>query len=365
MENFEALSAQFGVPLADVTMIALNTHGVRTNNGLGRARCMIAPDAAKGRAFRTIVATNRLDSRFEVDGDQLLLDGLSIGQVGRIEHDDARLGYFRDGRRILTLNTNARSHCTGCVFCPNTGSDASDPKVNTATDELLNWLSVMCQREGVANLSAVEQVNLSTSCFGDEHSAIEHLRFLRRELAALGFRGRLGILSSVIRSRAGFDEIVRDVGPFALFLTLECVTRRDLWLKETKASLSSSAALDVLCQARDAGCSTGVTLVVGLDVIEDVCAWLSDALPHLTDFPNLQVYQVHSRFMQAAGVMGGQPVRWFLEARVALEKCLRPFRDDIRPEHWQNYRPFWYTQYLGEDLCTPGTVIFSQQAAIL
>ncbi|MDF0492755.1 hypothetical protein [Bradyrhizobium yuanmingense] len=363
MENFEALSAQFGVPLADVTMIALNAHGVCANNGLGRARCMIAPDAAQGRVFRTIVATNRVDSRFDIDGDRLLLDGSSIGRASKIEHDDARLGYFRDGQRILTLNTNARSHCTGCVFCPNTGSDASDPKVDTATDELRNWLSLMCQREGIADLSRVEQVNLSTSCFGDEQAAIEHLRFLRRELNALGFRGRLGILSSVIRSRAGFDKVVHEVGPFALFLTLECVTRRDLWLKESKASLGTLAALDLLRQARSAGCSTGVTLVVGLDLIEDVCAWLSEALPELTEFPNLQVYQVHSRFMQAAGAMGIQPIRWFLEARIALENCLRPFRAQLRPEHWQNYRPFWYTQYLGEDLCSPGTVMFSQQAA--
>ncbi len=359
MEDFSRLSEKYGIPPADVVMIALNAHGVRSVSGLGRARCLVAPEMAAGRIFRTIIATGRPESPFEVDGDRLLLDGVTAARVTRIEHDDARLGYFRDQQRVLTLNTHSRSSCTGCVFCPNTGNDASDPRVNTATDELSNWLAVLCQREGIADLSGVEQANLSTSCFGNEGAAIEHLKFLRGALARMGFKGRLGILSSVIRTQEGFRELAETVGPFALFLTLECVTRRALWLKESKANLTPAAAVEVLATARDAGCSTGVTLVVGLDPLADLGAWLSEALPHVSDFPNLQIYQAHSSYMQAAGVMGDDPLEWFLGARCTLEDWLYRYKDRLRPEHWQNYRPFWYTQYLGEELCTPGTVMLS------
>lgn len=358
MEELSRLGDRFSVPHADVLMIALNAHGVRFDSGIGRARCAVAPEAAPGRIFRTILATSRPDSPFDIAGDRLLLDGATVGKVTVVEHDDARLGYFRDQRRVLTLNTNARSRCTGCVFCPNTGNEASDPRVNTETDELMNWLSVLCEREGISDLSGVEQANLSTSCFGHESAAIEHLEYLRSTLSRLGFRGRLGILSSVIRTREGFDRLA-ERGTFALFLTLECVTRRALWLKESKSSLTPEFAADVLATARDAGCFTGVTLVVGLDPLEDLCGWLSKALPSLSDFPNLQIYQAHSSYMQAASLMGVNPVEWFLGAREALEACLRPHKARLKPQHWQNYRPFWYTEYLGEELCTPGTVMLS------
>lgn len=359
MEDLLELADRFNVPRADVLLIALNAHGVRMESGLGRARCIVAPTEAPGRIFRTIVATGRSESPFDIVSGQLTLGGEVVGRVSGLEHDDARLGYFRDECRILTLNTNARSHCTGCVFCPNTGSDASDPRVDVTSDELLNWLAVLCERERITDLSSVEEVNLSTSCFGEEHAAIDHLSSLRRELGKLGFRGRLGILSSVVRTRAGLELAAERVGPFALFLTLECVTQRKLWLKDTKASLDAVSALSVLAEARAAGCSTGVTLVVGLDPLPDLCAWLKEALPHLTDFPNLQVFQTHSRYMRAASIMGDSPVEWFLEARAALEDCLLPYRGGLRPEHWQNYRPFWYTKFLEDDLCSPGTVMSS------
>ena len=102
----------------------------------------------------------------------------------------------------------------------------------------------------------------------------------------------------------------------------------------------------MLGHAREAGTDTGVTLVVGLDPIESLALWLERAAPLLTDFPNLQVFQVHSKFMATAGVMGNEPIAWFLEARQALEAVMLN-HPQLRPSHWQNYRPFWYTEYQG------------------
>lgn len=357
MEDLDRLAEQSGVPLADVTMIAVNTYGLRTDTGDGRARCTIVPDSAPDRRFRSIVATGRPDSPFTLENGRLCYNEQPVARIANVEHDDARLGYFRDRQRVITLNTNARSHCTGCVFCPNTGADASDPRVDTQSDELLDWLRLLCAREDLADLATVDEVNLSTSCFGEEDAAIEHLRFLQSDLAKFGFSGRLGILSSVIRSTRGFNTIHETVGPFALFLTLECVTRRNLWLKESKASLSADEAITTLARARSAGCDAGVNLVIGLDPIDEACEWLDRAAPYLTDFPNLQVFQVHSRYMGSAAVTGDEPVAWMLSARSKLEQVLEPHRERLRPEHWQNYRPLWFTTFCGEELWSPGTAM--------
>lgn len=338
------VAEKHGMPLADVLMIALNAHGLRNTDGSGRIRCQVALDCAPEHTFRTILASDRQGSPFVFHGQALRYENTLIGTISGIEHDDARLGYFRRDTSVLTLNTNARSHCTGCVFCPNTGSDASDPRIDTRTDELQTWLRALIGRHNLDDLSSVRQVNLSTSCFGDEVAAIEHIEYLRRTFDEFGFNGRIGILSSVIRSTRGFDRLTANVGAFALFLTMECVTQRSLWLKDSKSSLSAEQGLLVLQRARAAGCDTGVTLVVGLDPIDQLCEWLDKALGSLTDFPNLQVFQVHSRFMAVAGLMGEEPLSWFLRARIALETTLA-VRQDLQPVHWQNYRPFWYTRY--------------------
>ncbi|MGW2600234.1 hypothetical protein [Streptomyces klenkii] len=60
------------------------------------------------------------------------LNGEKVGEVDGIEDDDAVLGYWRGGTRMLTLNSNARSQCTDCVFCPNTLEDAL-PKPGRST----------------------------------------------------------------------------------------------------------------------------------------------------------------------------------------------------------------------------------------
>lgn len=349
MQAISDLADEFEVPLADVLMIGLNAFGVQNRQDLGRARCFVRLDAQPDRQFRSIVASGRSESPYSLDGAVLLRAGERVGVVDKVEHDDARLGYFRRDKSVLTLNTNARSHCTGCVFCPNTGSEASDPKVDLRTGELEAWLRILADSNGMIDMSAVDEVNVSTSCFGSEQAAVEHLLLLRSALARVGFHGRLGILSSVIRSSAAFDSLMASGSRSCVFLTMECVSNRTLWLKQSKAELSPGEALDVLATARSRGCDTGLTLVVGLDPLGEMCDWLTRAIPHLSDFPNLQIFQVHSRFMASAGLMGEDPLRWFLEARRALEGVLAG-RPDLRPCHWQNYRPFWYTTYRGEAL---------------
>ncbi|MBI3859788.1 MAG: hypothetical protein HY296_06105 [Thaumarchaeota archaeon] len=179
---------------------------------------------------------------------------------------------------------------------------------------------------------------------------MEHLVDLRASLTKFGFKGRLGILSSVIRSE-GAMRTLSTLRPFALFLTLECITRRDLLLKESKASLSPEEAIRVLSRARREGIDTGVMIVVGLDDIVDVTRWLKEAVLHLTDFPNLQIFQSHSPYMDFFRTKGADNLEFFLRARTEFEAILS--LTPLRPHNWQNYRPLWYTSFGSEKLQCP------------
>ena len=71
------------------------------------------------------------------------------------------LTYIRGGGRSLTLNTNSRSSCTGCLFCPNVIEDAADATLRSVS-ELRNLLSWVSDDEEWDDLSGVEVI---TVCF--------------------------------------------------------------------------------------------------------------------------------------------------------------------------------------------------------
>jgi hypothetical protein len=345
--GFDELAAIYGVPLRDVHLMALNLYGVSSSFGDGRARIKVRLDSDPGTEWHLIVPTGRSDSDFELVGDTLLLEGERIAYVRLWEHDDARLGYARSQGQVFTMNTNRRSTCTGCVFCPNTLADANDPRLARKEDEIEGWIKALLLDNGWPDLSHVREINLSTGCFGEEALALQHLRMLRALLDGFGFTGRLGILTSVIRTPKGMRALA-EIGPFCLFLTLECITRRELLLKESKANLDPAAAIDVLRFAREAGIDTGVMIVIGLDSLPVVYDWLGKAAPYLTDFPNLQIFQSHTSYMDLFRVPGAGTLEFFLDARNEIERILLPTA--LRPRSWQNYRPLWHYRFGPEEL---------------
>jgi hypothetical protein len=345
--QLEELAAAYRIPLLDIQLMALNLYGIASSIVDGRARIEVRLDADPDTEWHMIVPTGRVISPYELVGNTLYLAGRRIASLRLIEHDDARLGYARGGGHTLTLNTNKRSTCTGCVFCPNTLADANDPRIAQSEDDVEQWLGAFLLEYGWSDLSAVQEINLSTGCFGEESRALTHLTELRALLNKFSFRGRLGILSSVIRTDPGMLALSM-LRPFALFLTLECITRRNLLLKESKANLQPEETIRILASARKNEVDTGVMIVLGLDPLPEVISWLSKAIQYLTDFPNIQIFQSHSQYMDLFRTQGAESLEFFLQARLDLESVLLP--SPLRPRSWQNYRTLWYYKFGPENL---------------
>ncbi|MDT0318554.1 radical SAM protein [Streptomyces millisiae] len=343
--HLQQVAAQWRFNPEDVLLIALNACGARSPLAKPRMRFRLRLDSRPDEPLFLILALGRADSPFELDENELRLAGEKVGEIEGIEDDDAVLGYWRRGRRMLTLNSNARSQCTGCVFCPNTLEDASDPKIRAL--DLAGYLGTLAANSGMTDLTGVETVTVCTGCFLREDLALEHLAEVRSAMGANGCTGTLHFLSSVLTTEEGLDAAAR-LGPFHLTLTAECFTGRPQILKESKAKLSPEAMVAVLGEAKERGITTDFTYIVGLDPIEEAIEHLKRFVPVTTTFPRFQTYQAHNAFMDIYRTPGSETIEWHLTMRRSLEGL---FEDTgLRPAWWQNYRSPWCFTFAGEDL---------------
>jgi hypothetical protein len=347
MAHVEACALAHDVPVEDVLLIAINLLGISSTQPRNRARLTLRLAAAPQRAWMVIVPLNQSASPFQLHDRELVLDGVALAEVDRIDADDAVGGYFRRGGRALTLNPNARSRCVGCAFCPNTLEAAADPRMGRqqALGELLAALRVQHPR---GDLSEVEEVTVSTGCFEREEAALAHLVALRAALAEAGVEARIGFLSSVLRSSAAFEQLAEQVSPFVLRLTAECFTRRDVMLKSTKADLTAGQMPGLLARAHRAGLDTSYTHIVGLDPLADMNAGVAALAPHISAFPNFQVFQAHNPLMAQLRVDGADTLDFYLDARARIEQIMAPL--GLRPAGWECYRPLWYSTFAGQEL---------------
>ncbi|MEO3756076.1 radical SAM protein [Streptomyces sp. B6B3] len=343
--HLHQVAAQWKFNPEDVLLIALNACGARSPLPKPRMRFRLRLDSRPDEPLYLILALGRSDSPFELDENELRLGGVKVGRVDGIEDDDAVLGYWRGGRRMLTLNSNARSQCTGCVFCPNTLEDASDPKIKAL--DLTGYLSTLAATSGMADLSSVTTVTVCTGCFLHEHLSLEHLAEVRAAMAANGCVGKLHFLSSVLTTGDGLDAAAR-LGPFHLTLTAECFTGRPQILKESKAKLTPEQMVSVLGEAKERGITTDFTYIIGLDPIEEAIEHLRRFVPVTTTFPRFQTYQAHNAFMDVYRAPGSERIEWHLTMRRGLEELFGPTR--LRPAWWQNYRSPWCFSFADEDL---------------
>ena len=339
--EIERLARKHEVPRLDTLMIAANAHGARSMAPFPRARMQLRPlDSAE--AWQVILPLDNSDSPFFLDDQGLYLDGEPVAELVGSENDDVVLTYLRGGGRSLTLNTHSRSTCTGCLFCPNVIEDAADATLKTERQlaDLLLWVLT---DNNWPDLSNVDIITVCTGCFQTAAAAIAHMVAVRGAASRYNFTGRLHLLSSVIRERKDLERLATEAAPFHLTLTLECFTRRNLLLKDSKASLTLGQACGILDDCAELGMLGDFTYVAGLDPMADTVSGLLRLAGHVTAFPRIQVFQAHNQYMRTARDPAAEQLGYFLQVRQAVEPAFA--ERGLAPKSWENYRPLWYSQF--------------------
>ncbi|SUD49592.1 Uncharacterised protein [Nocardia otitidiscaviarum] len=341
----DRLADQWGVGADDIVLIALNSCGLDADIGVSRLRFRLRLRTRPDDQLYMILSLGRSRSPFRLDGNRILLHGDPIADIDADEADDAVLGYWRNAGRVLTLNSNMRSACTGCVFCPNTLEEANDPPLGFG--DLAAYFATLADERGEPDLASVQKICVCTGCFRFEDLALKHLRQVREAMTIHNCRGELHFLSSVLTSAAGLAEAAT-LGPFHLTLTAEAFTQRNLILKDSKAALTPTDMVRVLGDGMAAGVRTDFTYIIGLDPLEVMARWLAEFTPVCTAFPKFQVYQSHTPLMDVYVAEPARRIEYYLAARRQIEEQFGP--TGLRPQPWENYRPLWYFSFADEPL---------------
>lgn len=347
LEQAQNLSNKYDINIEDILLIALNLCGVNSKYSHPRMRMYVKVKNRPEATFRIIVPVHQRNSPFFLEDDKILFQGQHFADVFELENDDVVVSYFRNQDKVITLNSNARSLCTGCVFCYNTLEVSEDPRLRVL-DDLDQYFSILIAQKGWKDLSYLDQICLSTGCFFYEELALNHLIMVKNTLNKYNFNGEINYLGSVIRSDEGFKEIIDTIGKFKLTLTAECFTNRDEILKSTKADLSVPMLADVLERAKSAGLDTTFTYILGLDNEEDAIKGLDLLLAQSTRMPSINLFQAHNEFMQMFGAEGVDAIEWFLNMRIKIEELLLKY--NLKPTTWECYRSLWYFTFNGEKM---------------
>jgi hypothetical protein len=349
LETLDRMARRFDVPLLDALFITMNACGAASEIPLARARMHIRHPESEEK-WQLILPLNADSSPFVLRDDRMFLQDEEVCRIAGIENDDVVLFYLRASGSSLTLNTYSRSTCTGCLFCPNVIEDAADATLKH-TDEMLELLEWVIADNDWTDLARVEVITICTGCFQTPEAAIQHMLAVKAAAEKVGFRGRLHLLSSVIRERADMERIAAELSPFHLTLTIECFTRRSLLLKESKASLTVDECCRILDDCAQLGVRGDFTYVVGLDPIDETIAGLKQLAHHATAFPRLQVYQAHNSYMRRARTADADSIEYFLKIRRSIENDYAAA--GLAPTSWENYRPLWYTNFCGKPVDGP------------
>jgi len=342
-QNLEQLSREWNIPKEDIMLIALNASGIKYDNVANDRGRFIAsfPDGRK--YLLALTVSDKPFSTFEHDGSNVTFNGNVIATASPMVKDTCTDSYWRGGKKHLTLNSNSRSNCRGCVFC-GTYSLEDDDKALTTPDALRRKAEAL-QIESGKMFSELESVGVVTGCFPSEEKLINHLMMIRETFSEFGFNGELRYIGSQLRSQEALGRII-STGPFALYLTVEAFERREQLMKRTKASLDLEGGKNLLGRAKQLGAETTFLYIAGLDSHETMETQFPTYAPQLTRLPQIQTFQAYVPEQIKLRRPEAGKIEYFLRTRKIAEVAF----PHLLPIAANNFRSLWYTTYGNQTL---------------
>jgi hypothetical protein len=212
-------------------------------------------------------------------------------------------------------------------------------------EQLRNLFDEFCTTTKKTDLSDLLQVAVVTGCLGAEDRVVEHLLTVRRVLKGYHYHGELFYFGSEIMSETAFDRLKENASPMAICLSVECFTRRDKLLRQTKSRITLEEAGRIMEMSRQHGFQTNFSYIVGIDSINDMKSFMPRLIEHINRFPIINVFQPHNRPDQTPlRHPNAGRIEYYLDSRKYIESLFE--RRTERPRPWENYRSLWYTSFV-------------------
>ena len=290
---------------------------------------------------------NREKSDFKLRDNKIYFDDKHIADVVFIENDDCASSYFRKNGTVITLNSNRRSTCVGCKFCPNNLELNSDDLNLDTEEKLIAHFNILMKQAKKEDLSFLERITVCTGCFNSENKAVDHMVLVSNTARKLKFNGDIHYIGSEIRTTEAMQRIRDNIPSFMITFTVECFTNRYLILRGSKASLTIDVYKKLMLKAREFGFVVNYIYILGLDDLDDVLRFTEELSSYVTRFPSVNVFQPH--VLDHDDLISPDAydnLEYYLVVRKRFEELYRD--TNMRPHSWECYRPLWYYYFDGK-----------------
>lgn len=339
------LSKKYNVPIEDIMFIYLNISGINAPGKFPRMRTNIK-QLTKDEVFYFGLA-NREESPFLLNGDDIIFENQPFAKLVNLENDDCASSYFRKNKTVITLNSNRRSTCRGCKFCPNNLElNSEDDNLNTE-EKMLKHFHELLNDNNKKDLSFLERITVCTGCFNNEQNAVEHMLLVNKVAKGLNFDGTIHYIGSEIKSSDAMSTIKNNIEKFMYTFTVECFTNRYLILRGNKASLTLEAYKKLMLKAMEHGFVVNYIYILGLDDFEDIKKYMEELKYYVNYFPSINLFQPHvSDHNELISLDAMYKIEYYLKTRAFLEQLYSDAH--FKPYSWECYRPLWYFTYNGK-----------------
>lgn len=351
LQSLDELAGMYDVPFEDVLFIDLNRKGIRSDVKHVRVRFYFrlsdnpylktSKETGIMDYFFAMPTQSGISNYYHTNSIIKLENQEEIGYVTRMVDDTVDSVYPRKNGTVMNLNPSLKSACTGCDFCyvdmltPNDrdriGTDAESFLVRQIEKWLKNY-----EKE---DLSYLHRVDVVTGCFGGERKTVDNLFLIRDVFSRYNYGGEIFYLGSEITSDEALSEL-KEIGPFALCLTLECFDKRDDRLKSHKGKIGLDEAKRILGTAQDLCFGSQFTYIAGLEPLTRMLDGMEEFSPYINRLPVINIFQPHNLLQRTLLTTEAEGLEYFLKARKSIKKIFE--RRGFRPRTWGNYRSLWY-----------------------
>ena len=343
LNYFKQLAENYEVPIQNVVSIALNRYGIICKDiDDSRLRFNLSILGEDKPTFFAVCVNTYLDSPFELIKDKLYLDGEIVGTVSNIEKDTCTSTYFRNDKKVITLNSNSRSKCVGCKFC-GTYSLSEDDAVDFSTeDKIQEYFIKFLTDNDVYNISNIENITVCTGCFENEDELVKHLITLKIALSKLGFNGSINYIGSQLRDYNKIKILKDIIGDFGIYLTIEKFLDREKFMKPVKSSLTLDKAKDLLEYSSSIGVTTTFLYILGLEELETVEKYMYYFKESINKFPIVQVFQDYTPEQEKYRCEEAKDVEYYLKARKMMDDIFS--NTELSPKLWECFRSLYHAK---------------------
>lgn len=338
LSDIQKYSKKYLINKEDIIYILLNILGVRCNTNMPRIRANIRLQD-KSEYFYFGLANNP-HSPFHLEKDKVYFQNDNIAEIKGIENDDCASSYFRRNKTVLTINSNKRSNCRGCQFCPNNLElNSEDENLNT-TSKLKKHFEDILKEVQKEDLSFLERITICTGCFKNEQETLDHILMVYDVVTSLAFPGIIHYIGSQIQTPDAFKKIRETIRYFMYTFTIECFSKRRHILRPSKAEITLNKYKSLMRLALKNGFIVNYIYILGIDSFSIFQKYTQEFREYTNYFPSINLFQPHELKHYTLCSKDANRLDYYLKSRVFLENLYAD--SNMFPVSWECYRPLWY-----------------------